>query len=306
MKKITLALFLALIMVAVALTGCTQPITKECSFDNPALVVNGEEISVGELRTIYATYVPDTPVAKEALLNVVVADVVNYRLLLQDAKKKGYTVSTEEVDSAMNSFLLQQQMTRDEFIQSLNGTDTTIDYYKTRLTEDLLVNKVLQELDIKASDSEIAAYYADNIAKYMIPNTVVVRQITLPPDLTRDELAEKTNLIMSGIQEGKFCEMAEEYSLDKSCNSYGISVGDAFPAFEQAAFSQNIGDITLVQGDDGYYFIETVNKLDFNPVPLSQVQTTIVTSIGAAKFEKSYAAFIAKLRENATIVNNIQ
>ena len=302
-KTRLLMVFLLILLFTVLLTACT---TTKGRFDDPALIVNGEEISVGELRTIYATYVPSQPVAKEALLNVVITDVVNYRLILQNARTKGYTASTEEVDVALANFLAQQKMVESEFIKTLNGTGTTIDDYRTRLSEDILVNKVLGELDTNLTETEVASYYAKNIANYMVPETVVVRQITLPLSLNKEELAEKTNVIMQGVQEGKFCEMAEEYSLDPSCNSYGISWGDAFPAFEQAAYNQEIGGITLVQGDDGYYFVETINKLNFNPLPLEQVETTIASSIGAAKFQKAYAAYIAELRDGATIVNNIQ
>jgi len=307
MKFKIIIMMLMFVLVSTSLIACNEVFeTNAISFDSPALVVNGEEISVGELRTIYATYVPDQPVAKEVLLNSVINEVVNYRLILQDSRKKGYSATTDEIDEALNKFLIQQRITLDEFVNSLEGTGTTIDDYKLRLSEDILVNKVLAELDISTSETEAAAYYAKNIERYMVPESVIVRQITLSIDLDREELTEMTSLIMEGVREDSFCEVATKYSLDKTCNSYTISKGDAFPAFETAAFSQDIGDITLVQGEDGYFFIETLNKINFTPVPLSDVESEIKTGIGAAKFNLASTDYVEGLRLDAIIVDNIQ
>lgn len=303
----TLVLILGVVLIVAAFTlFILNTLQNKGQFADPALLINGEEVSLDELRTIYATYVPARPVAREVILDAVITDVVNYRLILQDARTKGYQATPEEIDTAFASFLAQQQLTQEEFAARLEGTGTTLDDYKTRLSEDILVNKVLQELTIEVSESDVAFYYESNIAQYLVPREVITRQLTAPSSISAEELNALANTVFTELQTRDFCAVVADYSLDKSCNNYAITQNDAFPAYVQAAFTQNVGDVSLVQGPDGYYFVLTVEKRDYNPIPLDQVGQAIGQQLRQEEFQEEYAAYIARLRENAIIINNVQ
>jgi parvulin-like peptidyl-prolyl isomerase len=303
--KLTFTVGILLILIGVALIlSDNQTALSSPTFDSPALIINGEEVSLNEVRTIYATYTQ--PVTRELLLQTVINDIIEYRLLLQDARNKGYTVSSEEVDEAFQTFLTAQQLTREQFVARLDGTGTTLDDYRLRIQEDLLVNKILTEIDPGVSNTEVISYYQENIADFLIPEAVVVRQITLSPDYTDQQLTQVANSIFNELQTGDFCEIAQRYSLDKTCNSYRITPEDAFPAFVTAAYNQEIGGVTLVQGPDGYYFVQTLNKVNLNSLPLSEVQSSIEAQLGQEKFQEAYDSYVEELRASATIINTLQ
>lgn len=298
-------LFIVGIVLIIAAIGIVAFGTQSMQFGDAALVVNGEEITIDQVREVYATSSIAGP--RELVLNAVVNDLVNYELMVQDAAAQGIVASEEEIEQNFAAFLQTQGITEEQFAQALEQTDTTVQDYKDRIARDIVVNKILiEQISSDVSETEVTQFYQENIARFLVPGEVVVRQITLPADLTQEELELAVNTIFTELQTRDFCEVAEQYSLDTSCASYGISPGDAFPAYEQAAFSQENGDITLVQDESGYYFVQTLNKLDFNPIPLQQVGETIQQQLGQERFQQDYAAYIARLRSEATIVNTLQ
>lgn len=262
--------------------------------DDPALVVNGEEISLDEVRNTYVTY--EQPVS----LDTVVEDIIDYELIIQDSND--ITVTDEEVETALTNALSRQQITREQFEQA---NTTSIENFKQQLRTDLLVNKALSSLTDNVSQAQAQQYYQNNIDQFLVPQQVIAQQLTLPGNLTQTQLQLQVNEIYTALQNQEFCTVVEQYSTNPECESYSITNETTFPEYVNAAFNQEVGAVSLVQGPDGFYFVRTIDKQNFNPAPFEQVEQNIRQLLLQQQFQREYDNYVSALREDADIVNNI-
>lgn len=296
---------LIIIAVVVALFTFTSQEAPRNTLDAPAIIVNGEEISFEAVRNAYLT--TDITGPSDQVLEVITENLILYELILQDAQTTGYAVTDAELEEIFQEFLTTQGITQEAFVQALNSSGITLEEYQEQIREEVLVNRVLADrVAPNVTQEDITRYYQENAAQFLIPEEVVVRQISLPLNLSQEELQATVNAVLTDLQSQDFCEVVQTYSLDTSCASYGITQEDAFPAYVQAAFNQEIGAITFVEGPDAYYFVQTLNRLDFNPVPLDQASQLIEQLLGQEQFQEAYTAYTQELRENAEVINTLQ
>lgn len=124
--------------------------------------VNGEIITKQELEQQYAQ-LPDQYklfITEDDFLD----QMINVRLLLQEAKKQAITVSEAEIEKELDS-LKKEAPTEEAFEELLKQRDISLSQFKKQLGEQLTINKLLNETvfsKIKVSDSQIADYYNSN------------------------------------------------------------------------------------------------------------------------------------------------
>lgn len=278
-----------------------------CSSDmDTALVINGEEIGMDQVRTAYITSTDGA--IKEQRLDQAIESTINYHLMLQDAKREGIIISEDEVQREIDRILRQGGITEEQLKQILGESETSYAEYREDIRKDLMINKMLEEVfkDSDVSRSEIAEFYQDNFQAFMVPEQVIVRQIYLDSNLhTADELEDLAIIVAERLADEEFCNVAE-LSDEEGCKAYTIARGTVGRRYEDAAFSQDIGEISVVRSEAGVHFIQTVRKLNYNPIPLEELDDEISRSIAAAKKQKIFQEYIDGLRASAEIENYIQ
>jgi len=124
--------------------------------------VNDEIITNQELEQKYAQ-LPDQYklfITKEAFLD----QIINVKLLLQEAKKQVIVISEEEIEAELTN-LKNQVQTEEEFDQLLKQRGITLQELENQINEQLTINKLLDETvfsKIEISDSKIERYYEAN------------------------------------------------------------------------------------------------------------------------------------------------
>ena len=79
--------------------------------------------------------------------------------------------------------------------------------------------------------------------------------------------------------------------------------GQTVPAFEEAVFSQKVGEIgPVVETSFGYHIIEVLDRKEARKVPLSEVSKRISNYLVAEKKDKAVKEYIESLKGGATIV----
>ena len=238
-------------------------------------------------------------------------------LLTKEVENQNVIVKSEEVDEALTQ--LKGSMPPDVKLQAyLKEIGLTEKDLRDSLSKSLRIKKLVEKqvADITGpSDKEIEAFYADNSEKFQVPESVEARHILIAfkPD---DDKAAKT-LKMKKAEEVRgqlvdkkgenFGAIAAEKSDCPSKSKGGMlgafGRGQTVPAFEQAAFTQKVGEIgSVVETSFGYHIIEVLDHKEARKVPLSEVSERISNYLAAEKKDEAVKEYIESLKDAATIV----
>jgi len=136
----------------------------------------------------------------------------------------------------------------------------------------------------------VQQYYNERVAEYSVPEQARSRHIliSVPPnaDAKTDAAAKaKAEMILKQLQAGgNWTDLAKKYSDDPGSKDTGGELGFAqrgkmVPAFDNAIFTQKIGDISIVKSNFGYHIIQVEERQTAHTQPLSEVQATIIATL---------------------------
>jgi peptidyl-prolyl cis-trans isomerase D len=136
----------------------------------------------------------------------------------------------------------------------------------------------------------VQQYYNEHVADYSVPEQAKSRHIliSVPPnaDAKTDAAAKaKAEMILKQLQAGgSWTDLAKKYSDDPGSKDTGGELGFAqrgkmVPAFDNAIFTQKIGDIAIVKSNFGYHIIQVEERQTAHTQPLSEVQATIIATL---------------------------
>ena len=238
-------------------------------------------------------------------------------LLTKEVEKQNVIVKSEEIDEALTQ--LKGSMPPDVKLEAyLKDIGLTEKDLQNSLSKSLGIKKLVEKqvADITApSDKEIEAFYADNSEKFQVPESVEARHILIAFKPDDDKAAKalkmkKAEEVRKQLVDKKgenFEAIAAENSDDPSKSKGGMlgvfGRGQTVPAFEQAAFSQKVGEIgPVVETSFGYHIIEVLDHKEARKVPLSEVSERISNYLAAEKKDNAVKEYIETLKDAATIV----
>jgi len=155
----------------------------------------------------------------------------------------------------------------------------------------------------QVSQDEIQKYYNAHLSEYQVPEQAKSRHILIQvapgADAKTDAAAKaKAESILKQLQAGaKFADLAKKYSDDPGSKDSGGELGFAqrghmVPAFDNAIFTQKIGDLKIVKTQYGYHIVQVEERQQAHTQPLSEVQTTIQATLArqkSAEAQENYA-----------------
>ncbi|MBW2999352.1 SurA N-terminal domain-containing protein, partial [Candidatus Woesearchaeota archaeon] len=227
------------------------------SSEGVAARVNGEEITVEELNERYDALPIQYKqlLTKEQFLN----QTVQQMLLLQEADKQGITVSDDEVQSVINTFLQQNGLSQEQFEELLAQENKSLEemfaFYKEQLKVTKLLNQTIMP-GIEVGDTEVEDFYNNNPQYFETPEQVKASHILICGEgdlrcesgLTQEEAEKLANDIRRKVTKNNFGELAKEHSTGPSAVNEGdlgfFSRGMMVKEFEDVAFSLNIGEVS--------------------------------------------------------------
>ena len=136
----------------------------------------------------------------------------------------------------------------------------------------------------------VQQYYNEHVAEYSVPEQAKSRHIliSVPPnaDAKTDAAAKaKAEMVLKQLQAGgSWTDLAKKYSDDPGSKDMGGELGFAqrgkmVPAFDNAIFTQKIGDIAIVKSNFGYHIVQVEERQAAHTQPLSEVQASIVAAL---------------------------
>jgi peptidyl-prolyl cis-trans isomerase SurA len=200
-----MALLLSAVWIQPPAVGGTSTV------DRIIAVVNGEIITSSDLQSAAAqsrlgllTLSPDGIISQRpSSEQEILEQLINQRLQLQIARKKGITVGPEEVEKAVADVKLKNGMTTDSALQkALQEERADLDQYKNGLKDQIMIVKLVNR-EVKSgvvlSDEEMRSYYADHSNQFLSPMQYRLRQIYIP--LSQPDSAQTAEQIARNVEE---------------------------------------------------------------------------------------------------------
>ena len=237
--------------------------------------------------------------------------LIDMKLQLQEAKKLGLEVTSKEIAETIENIKNKYSVTESDFLASIQKEGFSMEEYKKRLSDQILINKVINyqiRNKIVLSDQEVKTYMDANRQILTAGEAYRLRQIFLkPPEGTMDRktIEDKASLIIQKLKEGEdFSDLAKMYSEDPS-GRLGSDLGfinktDMTKEFVEVLAEMKAGDFSKpFWTDKGIHIIKLEEKISAQNI--DKLKEEVRKQLTEEKFFESYKSWIRSLRENAYI-----
>lgn len=237
--------------------------------------------------------------------------LINVRLQLQEARKIGLTVVDAEVNEAINSIKKKYSMSDADFQESLKKEGYSLDDYRKRLGEQILIGKVVnQEIRSKivVTEADISKFLRENPETPDMSEGYRIGMILFKNqkgEVERRKVEEKADLVMRKLEQGaNFEDLARQYSEDSSGSAGGdlgtIRKNQLSKEFIEALAQMKTGEISKpFRTDRGLHIIRLIEKIKAKEQ--SQIREDAKIAVSNRVFMEKYNAWIKALRERSFI-----
>lgn len=273
--------------------------------DRIAAIVNDEIITESEL------------VRSRIFPNKSFSFLIEKKLQLQVAKKKGVFVSQQEVLSAIEDLKRKSSFKSDqEFEETLQKEGSSLEGYKRDLTEQLTLIKLInREISSKITlnDKEIEEYYSSHKERFSLPEEIRIGSIYIPFKSSDPiESIQRAQKIMKNIladlkdNNASFMDIKKRYSepLQVYVNDdlgY-VRKGEILKELESIAFSLKEGDNSdLIETSGGLYIVKVLEKRKTGFIPFQDVKDVVKDLLFQEKSERVYKEWLYEIKSSAYI-----
>lgn len=296
--------------------------TSGCANGQVVGEVNGEKITRADLdkrlEPLKAMYKAQFGMdfskkeAQETLKKLeagVLEQMIGEKLILQEAAKRKIQVEEAEIDQQIDNLAKARFSSRkefDEFIKTQNFSLADLKQeLRSQLTAERLAEQVIGSTKIEVKDQEVEKYFQTHQDQYNVPELVKARHILVKEEKEAED-------ILRQLKAGEdFAKLAQKYSQDPGSKEKGgdlgyFSRGQMVPAFEKAAFSLQIGEISsIIQTDYGYHIIKVEDHKKQQKFQFQQVREEVKKELAENKKKDTWMKFLEDLRSKNQIKTNL-
>jgi peptidyl-prolyl cis-trans isomerase C len=297
-----LILILSILMIATVLSSCQ----KEMPADIVAQV-NSDSITVAEFTAelfplVEGYQTPPTPQEEDDFKNLKKAlldQLIEKRLVLDEAQKMGITVSDDEVEDAFASIKRSYPQGRfDEVVRDEAARRRWKDSLHQRLLIEKVINRVSQ-LTSPIDEHALRKYYRKHRSEFVVPEQVRVRQIVVKDRQEAEGLLRR-------IKRGEsFEELARRHSIGPEAEMGGdlgfFGHGDMPEDFD-VVFSLKAGETSdIVQSPYGYHIFQVVAKRGQSESNFDEVKDQVRKMMVRDEEDKIFRNWLKKIKKKASI-----
>lgn len=297
-------LLVAAMAAAVLLIGCQ----RQKEGEEAVAWVNGEPILFSvfwdEIKNRY-NEVEEAASPQEDVLRVlktkVLTDLIRERLLLQEASKRGITVSDEALADRIEK--IKEGYDGGPFRKSLIKHAMDYDEWRRQVRKTMIMEAlfaaVTQEAG-KVSDEDVARYYKDHRDEFLIPEAVELNQIVVKNRATAQRLLRR-------IHRGEnFGALAARYSIGPEKEEKGrlgtFQRGQLPKPLEEAAFSTPPGKVTsIVETRHGFHLLQVVRRIPSHVQTEDEAREEIAAKLSRERQERFYDKWVEQLIQHSDI-----
>ncbi len=299
-------------------------VSTEAAADPVLVTVEGAEIRQSELmqevnmimQRFQGQQVPPEQMAqmRDEVMEGAMENLIMRRLLINRVDAEGIEVDDAEIDEVIDAFR-QQLPPGMELEDQLAQAGMDMVSLRDNLRQEMAVNKMLEaKVDhiLEPTEDEIAAFHAEHREEYFtMPESVRASHILInttemneeEQEAARERIAELRDQLIAGAD---FAELAQAESDCPSSAQGGdlgqFGRGQMVPPFEEAAFTQEIGEVgEIVETQFGFHLIKVSERIEAGTTDLAESREQIATHLTEQSRQDAMRAYIEQIREEADI-----
>lgn len=280
-------------------------------------VVNDEVITEADV-TAYANALreerPDNAAPDShsvEMQRVVLRRLIEQRLILQEAKRAGIAVGTEEILERLDA--LRSRFDSDEaFERSLTESNLTKEQLKEKVREQLMVQHLIDakvRSAVLVSPQEVAKELAvhPELAKegdrIRVSHILVRVNEKRPEERARVRVKEIYQQVSTG---GDFAALAKRYSEDPHAEDGGamgwVAEGELMPELDVALATLKPGEYSRpIQTRLGYHLLKVEERQSVASLTAPEANTAVYQQIYQRKFQEAFGRWLDQLKRRAYI-----
>jgi peptidyl-prolyl cis-trans isomerase SurA len=316
-KTLVVAAIAALTLAAIPLARASRVIEKV------AAVVNDEIILETEVEQMAATQYrgpdPETAEGKkqwDEIKRKALDAMIDSKLVQQQASELKLSVTTEEVDRAVEQVKTQNKLDDATFKAALEQQGFTLEGYRKTLKKQILELKVVNTAvrsRVTVSDDEVKTYYHQNEKLVAGDRQSHLRQILIAvPDKASDADAATKKRVATKVVElarsgTSFSELAKQYSDDDGTKSAGgdlgwVGKGVLVDALDDAMQAMEPNDVRgPIRTDRGWVILQMVERKSGDIKPFEEIKEQLRKQLYDQQVEKAQQSWLRELRKKAHV-----
>jgi peptidyl-prolyl cis-trans isomerase C len=297
---------------------------QKAAADEIAVTVNGRVVTEGqveaEIEKVAPLLQPDfleknrDRIRKQALDRVIIL-----KLLEEEIEKAKIVATEEEVNERIREMAAQQNLSLEEFRETLKAGGMNFDEWKEQMQievgvqfQKLIEAKMGDQLNV--TETDVNNFYSANIEQFQEIEQVKASHIFVRPDPNTDpnkakaKALAKARDLLKQIKEGAdFAELAKStggYPSAPRGGDLGFRPrGYWDPPFEKVAFELKIGQTSdIVETRFGYHIIKVADRKEAGVKPFEQAKGEIMKKLKQQKQGPFITKYIESLKASAKIV----
>jgi peptidyl-prolyl cis-trans isomerase SurA len=302
------------ILVCLALLFASKGSNAAELMDKVVAVVNDDLITLSELNEM-AAKINSNPDAPKEDQRTVLDQMIELKLLDQEAKKLGLSVSEREVDAAIEAVKRQYNLTDEQMDEVLKKQNLTPEAFREQWRFQILGNKVIGTQvkgQIAVTEDEIKKYYEENYGELETGKEMHIAHILIPFDPNSPDEKEKARVLAREITEKArsgedFGELAKEYSKDTGSAERGgdlgyVQKGELVASLEEAIKETPVGEVSEpVESPSGFHVIKVLDKRESSASSIDDAREEIKQKIYRQKAESALKTWVEGVRKTAYI-----
>jgi peptidyl-prolyl cis-trans isomerase C len=236
---------------------------------------------------------------KEAYLD----QVVERKILVQEARRLGIKVSQEELNQAITE--IKKDYPGEGFGEKLGLKGITLEEWKARLEEKLLAEKMIRNALYyrgEINEKEVLAYYEEHLSSFQVPEKVRARQIVVASE-------EESIQILKLLKRG---ENFEKLAMKRSLGPEKVEGGDLGyfsrgekPSEFDHVFNMEIGEISeMIKSPYGFHIFKLEEKIEPRQIPFEEAKARVIQDLRQKKGEEEYQRWFKGLKGKAKVKVN--
>ncbi len=270
--------------------------------------VNEEQIPVEEFDREFKELIlePGKEIKETGLENLKRAyldQVIERKLLVQEARRLGLRVSPKDLDQAISE--IKKDYPGEGFGEKLGLKGMTLEEWKARLEEKLLAEKVMRsamQFQEKIDEKETFRYYEEHRSSFRLARKVRARQIVLAD-------GEEAIQVVKRLKKG---ESFEKVAMEKSLGPEKVLGGDLGyfsqgekPVEFEHVFDMEVGTISdVIKSPYGYHIFKLEEKIEPRQVSFEEAKLGILQELRHRKGEEHYQKWLKDLKGKAKVKIN--
>ncbi len=226
------------------------------------------------------------------------------RLVLQEARRLGLSVSPEELKAeikAYPAFLDKGEFSKERYLQTLEANRLTPERFEQDFRDYLLQRKMeeLIKASVKASPLEVKEAY------WMVRTKVTVEYVVIASPQDSKEVSEK---LLQAVRQGRPFRAAAQALGLKVSRLGPFSREDPLQpvpdeaAFKDAAFGLKEGEVSpLIQGERQAYLLRLLDRQEPNPAQFAKEKDSFRQGYLLDKRERLFGEWLKELRRKAKV-----